>query len=313
MRSQRALLLGLIVVFAVTCKRDVPVPAYQSRKLVFILLDGPRWEETWGDTAHQYQPYLRDSLRQQGSLFTAFYNNGITFTVPGHTALLTGHYQDIQNNGAEYPDYPGLPQLYLKRYGLSSDAAWLVTSKDKLEVFKSCEDPEWSGKYEPLTNCGVNGNGTGYRHDTITFAIVKDLLKNKHPDFLFLQFRDPDYSAHMNDISGYIQGIVRGDKYCWEIWKLLQEDKYYSGQTTFIITNDHGRHPDGTLDGFISHGDGCPGCRHINLFMAGPDIKKNIIIDKPYEQTDIHKTICKLFGLDDRFSEGKVIRDALIK
>jgi hypothetical protein len=313
MKARRLLLIGLIVLFAITCKRDIPVPAYQSRKLVFVLVDGPRWEETWGDSTHHYQPNLRDSLAAKGSLFTSFYNNGITFTVPGHTALLTGHYQDILNNGQELADYPSLAQLYLEHFGLPSESAWLVTSKDKLEIFKTCEEPGWSGNYAPQTNCGVSGNGSGYRHDTITMKIAKDVLSNHHPDFMFIQFRDPDYSAHMGDTTGYRQGIIRGDKYCWELWKLLQGDPYYSGQTTFVITNDHGRHPDGTLDGFVSHGDGCPGCRHINLFIAGPDIKSNKIITSAWEQTDLHKTLCKMFGLDDRFSEGKVIQEVLKK
>ena len=313
MSFTRWIILSLLVLFAVTCRRDIPVPEFQSRKLVFIVVDGPRWEETWGDSTHQYQPYLRDSLGRQGCIFTNFYNNGITFTVPGHAALLTGHYQDMLNNGQELPDYPGLPQLFMKKYALNQDAVWLVASKDKLEVFKNCEDPEWSGKYTPSSDCGINGNGTGYRHDSITFANAKNILQSRHPDLMFIQFRDPDFSGHAADLAGYKQGIVRGDKYCWELWKLLQADKYYSGQTTFIITNDHGRHPDGTLDGFVSHGDGCPGCRHINLFMAGPDIKENKIVTASYEQIDIHKTLCSLFGLDDRFSEGKVISDALGK
>lgn len=291
------------------CKRDAPLIDYSTQKLVIVLIDGPRWEETWGDNSHQYQPYLHDSLQQQGCLFTNFYNQGFTFTVPGHTALLTGHYQNIANDGSEYPMYPSLGQLFLQKRQRSANDSWIITSKDKLEVLKSCRTPDWSGMYTPDTDCGVSGNGSGYRTDSVTFAHAVQTLQQQHPDFLFIQFREPDYSGHANNWQGYLDGIKQGDEYAWRIWKLLQSIPFYSNTTTFVITNDHGRHSNGVADGFISHGDSCVGCRHINLFMAGPGIKKGQYINATYEQPDLHKTLCHRFGLNDQYSQGKLIKE----
>ena len=95
------------------------------------------------------------------------------------------------------------------------------------------------------------------------------------------------------------------------MWNILQNDSYYKDQTMFFVTNDHGRHIDGNLDGFISHGDDCTGCRHINLFMAGPDFKKDVIIDTEYEQIDIHKTISTMLKLNGSFGMGKFIHEAM--
>ncbi len=305
-------IISISVLFC-ACKRDVPIPSTQKEKLVIVLIDGPRWEETWGDITHQYQPNLRDSLQKKGCLFTNFYNNGITSTVPGHTALLTGHYQNIANNGTEFPMYPSLGQLFLEHNKKPSNDSWLITSKDKLEVLKSCTNTDWKDKYTPDTDCGVNGLFTGYRNDSITFINAKNTLLQKHPDFLFIQFKEPDMAGHANNWQGYLDGIKQGDKYTWEIWKLLQSSAYYKNNTTFVITNDHGRHTTGVADGFISHGDNCIGCRHISLFMAGPQIYKDRIVTIPYEQVDLHKTLCDMFGLNSQFSEGKPIKEVVRK
>jgi len=302
--------IALVFLLALnSCKRDAPVVDFNARKLVIVLIDGPRWEETWGDNTHQYQPYLRDSLQQLGCVFTNFYNNGVTLTIPGHTALLTGHYQNIANNGLEYPMYPSLGQLFLeKRQNMRSDA-WLVTSKDKLEVLKSCRHEDWTNVFTPDTDCGNTGNGSGYREDSVTFAHAVQTIQEEHPDFLFIQFKEPDMSGHANNWPAYLDGIKQGDAYAWEIWKLLRASPYYKDNTTFVITNDHGRHNDGVADGFISHGDDCMGCRHINLFMAGPEIKKGEVINTNYEQIDLHKTLCRMYGLNSRFSDGKAIKE----
>jgi len=302
-----ALVLSLALLLS--CKRDPRIIDHNNQKLVFILIDGPRWQESWGDNSHLYQPYMRDSLAQMGCVFTNFYNNGITFTIPGHTALLTGHYQNIANNGLEYPMYPSLAQLFLQKRQRSANASWLVASKDKVEVLKSCTQEDWSGQYTPMTDCGNSGNGSGYRLDSITFAHATQVMQEHHPDFIFIQFKEPDMAGHANDFPGYLNGIKQTDQYAWEIWKQVQASPYYKDNTTFVITNDHGRHSDGWLDGFISHGDTCVGCRHINLFMAGPNIKKGAIITQTWEQIDLHKTLCRLFGLQDTYSDGKVIKD----
>ena len=285
---------------------DTSVP-----KFVIIVVDGPRWEETGGNTMHQYQPFLYDSLKQEGCLFSKFYNFGATFTVPGHVAISTGAYENVANNGLQLPSNPGFLQLFTKKYNLSANKAWLVTSKDKLEVIKNCTDSNWNNNFICSSDCGVNGLGTGYRDDSTTFQRAMNVLNIHHPTVLFIQLREPDFSGHANNWPAYLEGIKAGDRYAWLIWKQLQNDDFYKGKTTFIVTNDHGRHPDGTLDGFVSHGDGCLGCRHINLFVAGPSIKKNLTINSIYEQIDIHKTMCKLFSLDSSFAQGRYIQEII--
>lgn len=304
-----AIALILFIGLVTGCERDEPVYDSSEKKLVMVLIDGPRWQETWGDQTHQHQPYLRDSLQQYGCLFTEFYNNGPTLTNPGHAAVLTGHYQNIANNGTELPAYPSLAQLMLHKRKKASSASWLVTSKDKIEVFKTCQQAFWQDAYTPSTDCGNSGNGSGYRSDSVTFAHALEVMQQQHPDFIFIQFKEPDVAGHSNNWQGYLDGIRQGDKYAWEIWKFIRSSDFYRNNTVFVITNDHGRHNDGIADGYRSHGDNCGGCRHINLFMAGPGVKRANIIATTYEQIDLHRTLCEMFGLENQYSDGKVIRE----
>jgi phosphopentomutase len=90
---------------------------------------------------------------------------------------------------------------------------------------------------------------------------------------------------------------------------MIQADPLYKDKTTLIITNDHGRHIDNVADGFVSHGDGCDGCRHIEFLAVGPDFKKGIGFDIPYEQTDISQTVAKLLNFKMDYGKGKLITD----
>jgi bisphosphoglycerate-independent phosphoglycerate mutase (AlkP superfamily) len=137
---------------------------------------------------------------------------------------------------------------------------------------------------------------------------VIDKLQTYHPDLLLVNFREPDWSGHQANWTNYLAGIRSTDRYCKQIWEFLQDDPYYAGTTTFIVTNDHGRHSTGHLDGFVSHGDQCWGCRHVELVAVGPDFRSNAILPYAYEQVDIPNTIGELLGFAVPTSKGKVMQ-----
>jgi hypothetical protein len=64
-------------------------------------------------------------------------------------------------------------------------------------------------------------------------------------------------------------------------------------------------------DGFVSHGDGCDGCRHIEFAAAGPDFKRNFTSSASYEQVDIPKTISELLKFPMPTGTGKVMTEIL--
>ena len=286
----------------------IPDPQYKTQNVVIVVVDGPRYTETWGDSLHRYIP-KRYEMLQQGVLCNAFFNNGTTSTVPGHIAITTGYYQKIANDGTAYPDKPSMFQHWLQTSGKDSSKAWVIATKDKLEVLSDCTDPDWNGKYRPMRDCGVAGLETGYRTDKVTFNNASSILKANHPQLVLINFKQPDAAGHAKDSTGYIKGIVDTDNYIYLLWQQLQSDDFYKDKTTMIVTNDHGRHTAGHLDGYVSHGDECEGCRHIEMFAMGPDFKKNYISETRYEQIDIASTVAELMNLEMPNANGKILSD----
>lgn len=294
------------------CSKDLPATLYKTQNVIIVVVDGPRLTETWNDPTRQFIPH-RASMLSEGVYCSKFYNNGTTSTNPGHTAICTGVYENINNGGAEYPTNPSIFQYWLKTFNRPKTEAWVIATKDKLEVLSDCKDVNWKGTYRPSTDCGNIGLGTGYREDITTFISATTKLTSNHLRLALINFKQPDAAGHANDSSAYLQGILDTDNYIYQLWQQLQNDDFYKDRTTLIVTNDHGRHTAGYLDGFISHGDGCDGCRHIEFFAIGPDFKKGYISTTSYEQTDISLTIGELMGFSIPTSNGKVMKDIFRK
>ncbi|MFA5974125.1 MAG: sulfatase-like hydrolase/transferase [Lentimicrobiaceae bacterium] len=299
------ILLGFLVSFS--CKKDLKFREYLTENVIIVVMDGPRYSETWGDSTHRNIPRMSNQLSEFGIISTQFYNNGPTYTLAGHTAITTGFYQEIDNSGKELPSYPSIFQYWNAKYVNSADRSWIIASKDKLQVLNNCQFDEFNNKYEPSTDCGISGLGSGYRDDSITFNMVIKVLSENHPKLTLINFREPDYSAHSNNWDNYLKGIKSTDEYIYQIWEYIQHDFYYKGKTTLFVTNDHGRHLDSIAGGFDSHGDSCLGCRHINFYAYGPDFKHGVILNNKRELIDISATVSELMHLNMEFGKGDVM------
>jgi Type I phosphodiesterase / nucleotide pyrophosphatase len=307
MTALRNLIFFSLLLFCCsTCKEDIPAVSFQTKHVVIIIIDGPRWTETWGEPTRQFIPG-RVSLMQQGVLLTNFRNEGYTYTNAGHTAITTGYHMPINNSGQELPLEPGIFQYFRKAKSKPADKVWLVASKDKLHILTDCQNTNWQGQYRPNFDVGIGGPATGYRTDSVTHAHALNVLNMHHPDLMMISYREPDVTGHMNDWPGYLQQIRNTDQYVTQIWNALQNDPYYAGTTTLFVTNDHGRHLDNVSGGFGSHGDACEGCRKIELLAVGPDFKRNAVSDIYADQRDIARTTAYLLGFPMETGQGHVL------
>ncbi|CAN5194484.1 hypothetical protein BH20BAC1_BH20BAC1_26980 [soil metagenome] len=309
----------LLITIGIGCNKNStqPDPApppfeYKTKNVIIVVVDGPRYTETWGDASRTYIP-KRNALLSQGVLCSALYNMGTTSTVAGHVAICTGYYQKIRNDGTAYPEKPTIFQYWLKEKNQPASKAWVITTKDKLEVLSDCTDPAWQGKYRPMHDCGNSGLGSGYRLDSKTMEKVYTTLKTDRPNLMIINYKQPDEAGHQGDSLRYLKGIADTDGFIDQLWTALQSDTAYKDKTTMIVTNDHGRHTAGYKDGFISHGDDCDGCRHVEMFAIGPDFKKNFVTNTTYEQVDITNTVAELLNFKVPTSGGKVIQDIFTK
>lgn len=289
-----------------------PSAKYKTENVILVSIDGPRMSETWNEPDQKYIPN-RVALLKQGVFISNFQNNGMTNTNAGHTALITGVYDTISNNGKELPTYPSFLQQWLKHTKKENNKAWVIVSKDKLEVLNNCKLPEWNGKFMPKADAGVSGNGSGYRDDLVTINNVKKVMVSDEPNIIVVNLKDVDSYGHGKDWNNYIKAIQTTDQNIKELWDFIQKLPAYKDKTTLIISNDHGRHIDGNKTGFADHGDNCKGCRHIEFFAMGPDFKQNVTISTGnYEQIDVASTIAELLNVPMQYQKGKVIKDIFV-
>lgn len=310
MISKQLFLIGLFL-FVFQGFAQQTTTTYKTKYVYILVIDGPRYSETYGEPTCKYSPLLCDSLKKEGTFYANFKNNGPTFTVPGHAAIVTGTYQRISNSGTALPKQPNIFQYFLKATGKDSTAAIVVASKGKLDVLVNTSHKKWHNKFVAPTYCGPNGKGLGYGRDDKTFAKVTELVQGANPpELMLVNLLAVDVYGHANNWDKYLESITQSDAYAAKLWEMIQANPVLRDQTTLMITNDHGRHLDGVRSGFVNHGCWCDGCRHISLLVLGPDSPKGTVITQEAEMIDISKTIAEIFHFEMPTSKGDVLRAA---
>lgn len=304
--------IGVLITSSFDFKKspDTDPKKYTTEYVIVLIIDGPRFTETFGDSTYQYIPHLGNELKKQGVLLSNFRNNGPTYTISGHTAITTGRYQRISNAGKKLPKFPSMFQYYLKEKGVPKSDAWIISSKGKLEVLGNTNYKKWWNVYTPSTYCGLRGNSADYTGDQETFDKVTEVLSGENPPHLMLiNLLAVDSYGHSKRWEMYLKSIQKCDDYAFQLWNMIQSNQKLKDKTALIITNDHGRHLDGHKDGYVSHGDNCEGCRHISLLAIGPDFKKNVESKKRSEQLDISKTISEILHFSMPTGKGRVLTE----
>ena len=301
------LLVGLLLAAGCSHGSNSNSPAVtQAKNVIILVIDGPRQSEMWRDPARTHIPRLNGELAPQGVLLSGFKNNGPTYTTSGHTAITTGFYEDLDNTvGSTLPSHAGIFQYFLQSSGLPKEKAWIIATKDKLRILGDTTEADWQGQYVPSLWCGLNGVGPGYGEDVDTVTQAKSVLALHHPNLMLINLKQPDAAGHTGIWADYLNGIEASDAAAAELWRVLQADAFYRGRTALFVVHDHGRHLDGLADGFVSHGDGCVGCRSVALLALGPDFQLGHELSTGGELIDLPVTVAALLGFRLPGTQGR--------
>lgn len=274
-----------------------------TENVIIVVIDGARYSETFGDPLHQYIPKIWNELRPLGTIYTSFYNDGVTQTSSGHASILTGTWQSILNDGSELPHKPTIFEYFRKEKNSSASENYVVLGKTKLDILAFSDHPDYGAAY------GATVDTTNFQYDDVyTLENVIDVITTSHPRLMITNLSGTDRAGHDGPWSNYITKLQRADSIVNELWIFIQTDPLYSNKTTLIITNDHGRH---TTD-FRSHGDGCDGCRHITMLIIGPDTPIDNIDSTRQTQIDIAPSLAQLLKFYTPYAAGSIIPSAFI-
>src|ERR1035437_3296765 len=124
-------IITILVICLYSCERASLDTEYITKNIIIIVIDGPRYSETWGDTSFSNIPRMK-KISESGVLFTNFNNKGATYTIPGYTSITTGNNQEINDLGLETPALPSVFQYWNKKYMQNLSVSRIFASKDKL-------------------------------------------------------------------------------------------------------------------------------------------------------------------------------------
>lgn len=214
------------------------------------------------DRAMALMPFLHEVIARQGVLIgdrdhgsCAAVTNDRWFSYPGYNEALTGR-ADPRINSNDYPPNPNM--TFLEWLNRRAGFAGKVRAYGSWDAFGRIINAERSGV--PV-NAGFASSGASdpgmrmldtlqadtahqwdiVRWDAFTHQYALAGLRRHHPRAMFISYGETDDFAHEGDYAQYLISANRNDRFVGELWAVLQEDRFYAGRTTLILTVDHGR------------------------------------------------------------------------
>jgi len=296
----------MLVAFALSFIQVFLLNAQTDRHVILVIIDGARYSETLGDPSGRYVPRM-GSLAQQGVVVDTMINDSITVTARAIPAIWSGSWSiphDTTVNGVknQYATVPTVWEYFRKSRSVDSTHAlyimvWLATP------WIQSYHPQYGPAYWPWYI--LQGS-----NDLDVWQNAKTKLQTYHPELAVVYLADVD-GAPARGWAAYTRAIVTADSIVGMLWDFLQSDPVYRNTSTLLVTNDHGRHLDGIQNGFVSHGDGCWGCRHIMFLGVGAGVAKGAHTSVRRTIADITPTVGSLLGFPTPYVTGRPMTEIL--
>ena len=148
--------------------------------------------------------------------------------------------------------------------------------------------------------------------DELSVYIAKRLMQQESPSLLWITMHDIDI-AHSGAYSLYVDAIQRTDRLCAEIWRAVQSEAEYAGNTTLLILPDFGRDADEDPggNGFQHHRTGDAASRTTWMMALGAGTRQGVMYDRPLQSIDLVPSLGAMMGFSPALSQGKPIKELL--
>jgi len=148
--------------------------------------------------------------------------------------------------------------------------------------------------------------------DELSVYVARQLMKQVAPSLLWITLHDIDI-AHAGAYSLYVEGIRRTDRLCSELWKAIQSEPEYAGNTTLFILPDFGRDSDDDAggNGFQHHRTGDALSRTTWMLVADKGIRENVVHDRAVDSMDLVPTLGSLLGFNPMMAQGRPIQEVV--
>ncbi len=250
------------------------------------------WQETPQQRRSTLMPFMWSTIARQGQIFgdatagsTSRLTNGLWFSYPGYSEMFTGKADPRidSNNKVPNPNVtvfewlnqrPGFEGrvaafgswdvlasiLNVERSRLPVGSGWDVvpnaTSEREREINQLAADLPRLWDYGPSDA-------------PVVYAAIESLRAHK-PRVLYVMLGEGDEWAHEGRYDLYLDATARADRFIERIWTTAQSMPEYAGQTSLLVTTDHGR--GATTKDWTDHGKDVPAAERTWIAVLGPDI-----------------------------------------
>ena len=280
--------------------------------------------EFWNDDSAQRRnmlfPFLWGTVAKNGQIFgnqnkrsIARVTNGMAFSYPGYNEMLAGH-PDARINSNEFGPNPNttvfewmdrFPEFHGK---VAAYATWDVFKnifnepRSHLPMQVGWDLPE-KGNLNPRQQLLNELYGTTTRlddedvWDSFLQVPLIDYVKSAHPRLLFVGYGETDNWAHQGRYDLVLESAHQFDDFVRQLWETMQSMPEYRGQTTFVVTTDHGR--GSGLEEWKEHGVEQKGSENIWIAIMGPDTESlGELANNSATQAQIAATVAGFLGKD---------------
>ncbi|HVX49637.1 MAG TPA: alkaline phosphatase family protein [Chitinophagaceae bacterium] len=264
-------------------------------------------------------PFLWGTVAQNGQLYGNRWKgsnvnnaNPYWFSYPGYNEIFTG-YPDtavnsndkIRNRNVNVLEFIAKQQGYKGKVAAFStwDCFPYILNKWRSGIYVNSDVDTLN--FKPATLQLINDmqflspKPIGVRPDLLTYFAGREYLKAFKPKVLYIAFDETDDFAHAGMYDQYLKSAHSEDAMLADIWNLLQTIPEYQGNTTLLVTCDHGR-GDIVKDEWTSHGSKVEGSNQIWMAIIGPDTKAlgEVTTNPQLYQKQLATTIAALLGFD---------------
>jgi len=294
------------------------------------------WAASSAERRKTLMPFLWSEINKQGQIYgnrdlgnKDEVANPYRFSYPGYNEIFTG-FPDKRMNTNDPITNPNMNVLEFinKQKGYQGKVVAFASWERFPQILNAKRSglPIYSG-YADVKNADANERikylnelqdnvphylGDSTRLDFISFEYTKEYIKQYKPKVVYLGFDETDDMAHEGNYSAYLDRTRQEDGYIKALWNMVQNTPGYKGNTTLLITCDHGR-GEQPVETWRSHGEDVKGSEQTWFAVLGPDTPPTGEITTA--TTTYHKqlaqTISLLLGFDFKKSAGHEVGDAI--
>jgi hypothetical protein len=287
-----------------------PVPAPRTDAVVFVVLDGARWQEVLVGSDPKFAVGDDRDMTAEATMpnLHRMIDEGAVIGAPDHGAAMVA-------SGPNFVSLPGYTEIFSGRtpFGCADNdcpATRQATIADEVRatstdvaVFSSWAPIARAASMRPSEIVHSTGEvGTGaFRADRATADKGLAYYAEHRPSFFFLGLGEPDEFAHKGDYTGYMGSLRQADAVLGELRRLLAQMGERGRSTSVFVTCDHGR-----SDNFQDHGWPWPESQRVWLVAAGGAIPARGVVDasRKHRLADIVPTVRVLLDLPPDLSSG---------